>query len=119
VWPPRSASAAARRRPPPCRGHHEDGGIRDLNDQLYATKDGKFNPDYDKLFKEQNRTIDPAARKALVDQMQEILHRESPYIVTAYSNDLEAYNIDKWRGYAASPSKVGNVLFPPYGNAGS
>jgi hypothetical protein len=55
----------------------------------------------------------------LVDQMQEILHRESPYIVTAYSNDLEAYNIDKWRGYAASPSKVGNVLFPPYGNAGS
>jgi hypothetical protein len=51
--------------------------------------------------------------------MQEILYRESPYIVTVYSNDLEAYNTAKWTGYAASPSKVGNVLFPLYGNAGS
>ena len=25
----------------------------------------------------------------------------------------------RWQGYAASPSKIGNVLFPPYGNAGS
>ncbi|HEY5388033.1 MAG TPA: ABC transporter substrate-binding protein [Thermoleophilia bacterium] len=128
-----------------------------LTDQMYATKDGKFNPDYDmflwgwysdldpgsilgyfttsqinswsdcawsnaaydKLFKEQNRTLDPAARKALIDQMQQILYTESPYIVTAYSNDLEAYNVAKWQGYAASPAKVGNVLFPPYGNAGS
>ena len=128
-----------------------------LTDQMYATKDGKFNPDYDmflwgwysdldpgsllgyfttwqinswsdcawsnaeydKLFSEQNRTIDPAARKALVDQMQQMLYEQSPYIVTAYSNDLEAYNVAKWQGYAASPSDVGNVLFPPYGNAGN
>jgi peptide/nickel transport system substrate-binding protein len=128
-----------------------------LTDQMYATKDGKFNPDYDmflwgwysdldpgsilgyfttgqinswsdcawsnaeydKLFVKQNRTIDTTARKALIDKMQQILYEESPYIVTAYSNDLEAYNVDKWQGYAASPSKVGNVLFPPYGNAGN
>ena len=128
-----------------------------LTDQMYATKDGKFNPDYDmflwgwysdldpgsllgyfttgqidswsdcawsnaeydKLFVEQNRTIDPAARKALIDRMQQILYEESPYIVTAYSNDLEAYNTADWEGYAASPSKIGNVLFPPYGNAGN
>jgi peptide/nickel transport system substrate-binding protein len=76
-------------------------------------------PEYDKLFKQQNQTIDPTQRKAIIDQMQQILYEESPYIVTAYSNDLEAYNIDKWQGYAASPSEVGNVLFPPYGNAGS
>jgi peptide/nickel transport system substrate-binding protein len=128
-----------------------------LTDQIYATKDGKFNPDYDlflwgwysdldpspilsyfttsqingwsdcawsnkeydQLFVEQSQTIDPTARKALIDKMQEIIYRESPYIPTVYSNDLEAYNIDKWEGYAASPTKIGNVLFPPYGQAGN
>ena len=128
-----------------------------LTDQIYATKDGEFNPDYDmflwgwysdldpspilsyftkaqingwsdcgwanaeydKLYEQQAATIDPTARKALIDKMQEILYRESPYIPTVYSNDLEAYDIDKWEGYAASPSKIGNVLFPPYGQAGN
>jgi peptide/nickel transport system substrate-binding protein len=128
-----------------------------LTDQIYATKDGKFNPDYDlflwgwysdldpspilsyfttgqingwsdcawsnkeydQLFVQQSQTIDPTARKALIDKMQEIIYRESPYIPTVYSNDLEAYNIDKWEGYEASPSKIGNVLFPPYGQAGN
>jgi len=128
-----------------------------LTDQIYATKDGKLNPDYDmflwgwysdldpgpilsyfttaqingwsdcgwsnaeydKLYEEQATTIDLVQRKALVDEMQEMIYRESPYIPTVYSNDLEAYNVDKWQGYAASPAEVGNVLFPPYGNAGS
>jgi peptide/nickel transport system substrate-binding protein len=77
------------------------------------------NPQYDKLYVEQGRTIDPTARKAVIDEMQQILYRDSPYIVTAYSNDLEAFNTAKWQGYAASPAVIGNVLFPPYGNAGS
>ncbi|MCX6363135.1 MAG: ABC transporter substrate-binding protein, partial [Actinobacteria bacterium] len=80
---------------------------------------GYSNPQYDALFDKQARTIDPTARKALIDQMQQILYQDSPYIVLAYSNDLEAYNIARWQGYAASPAKIGNVLMPPYGNAGS
>ena len=128
-----------------------------LTDQIYATKDGELNPDYDlflwgwysdldpspilsyfttdqingwsdcgwsnaeydKLFEEQAVTIDSAQRKAIIDSMQELIYRESPYIPTVYSNDLEAYNIDKWEGYAASPTEIGNVLFPPYGQAGN
>ena len=31
----------------------------------------------------------------------------------------EAFNTAKWQGYAASPAVIGNVLFPPYGNAGN
>jgi peptide/nickel transport system substrate-binding protein len=89
-------------------------------DQIGSQSDcGYSNPEYDGLFVEQGRTIDPVARKALIDKMQQILYRDSPYIVLAYSNDLEAYNTAKWQGYAASPAKVGNVLIPPYGNAGS
>jgi len=80
---------------------------------------GYSNPQYDQLFNEQARTIDPTARKVIIDQMQQILYRDSPYIVTAYSNDLEAFNTAKWTGYAASPAVIGNVLIPPYGNAGS
>jgi peptide/nickel transport system substrate-binding protein len=128
-----------------------------LTDQLYATKNDVFNPDYDlflwgwysdldpspilsyfttdqingwsdcawsnkeydELYLQQSEAIDPTERKALIDKMQEIIYRESPYIPTVYSNDLEAYNIDKWEGYEASPSKIGNVLFPPYGQAGN
>jgi peptide/nickel transport system substrate-binding protein len=128
-----------------------------LTDQMYATKGGEFNPDYDmflwgwysdldpspilsyfttaqingwsdcawsneeydQLFMQQSKTIDPAERKALIDKMQEIIYRESPYIPTVYSNDLEAYNVEKWEGYEASPSEIGNVLFPPYGQAGN
>ena len=128
-----------------------------LTDQIYATKDGELNPDYDlflwgwysdldpspilsyfttdqingwsdcgwsnaeydKLYEEQAVTVDPAQRKAIIDSMQEIIYRESPYIPTVYSNDLEAFNVDKWEGYAASPAEIGNVLFPPYGQAGN
>ena len=88
--------------------------------QIGAQSDCAYsNPQYDALFKQQGATIDPTARKAIIDQMQQILYKDSPYIVTAYSNDLEAFNTSRWQGYAASPAKVGNVLFPPYGNAGS
>ena len=128
-----------------------------LTDQIYATKDGELNPDYDlflwgwysdldpspilsyfttdqingwsdcgwsnaeydKLYEEQAVTVDPAQRKTIIDGMQEIIYRESPYIPTVYSNDLEAFNVEKWEGYAASPTEIGNVLFPPYGQAGN
>jgi len=77
------------------------------------------NAEYDKLYNEQARTLDPAARKQLIDRMQQIIYEQSPYIVLAYSNDLEAFNTAKWQGYTQSPAKIGNTLFPPYGNAGS
>ena len=75
--------------------------------------------EYDKLYDEQAHTLDPVARKALIDKMQQIIYEQSPYIVLAYSNDLEAYNTAKWQGYSQSPAEIGNTLFPPYGNAGS
>jgi peptide/nickel transport system substrate-binding protein len=77
------------------------------------------NAEYDKLYNEQARTLDPAARKQLIDRMQQIIYEQSPYIVLAYSNDLEAFDTTRWQGYTQSPAKIGNTLFPPYGNAGS
>jgi peptide/nickel transport system substrate-binding protein len=67
--------------------------------------------EYDGLYKQQGRTIDRTARKQIVDRMQEILYTQSPYIVLAYPESLEAYNVDKWQGWVKSPAKVGSVFY--------
>jgi peptide/nickel transport system substrate-binding protein len=62
------------------------------------------NKEYDDLFKEQQRTIDPAERKEIIDRMQEIFYDESPYIVLMYPANYEAYNTAKWTGWVRSPA---------------
>jgi peptide/nickel transport system substrate-binding protein len=76
------------------------------------------NKEYDDLYLEQARTLDPTKRKQIIDRMQEIYYRESPYIILNYSNDIEGWRTDKWEGWITSPSPSGNVVFSPYG-AGS
>ena len=50
--------------------------------------------------------------------MQQILYEQTPYIVTDYGPDFEAYNTEKWEGYIAIPDPNGNTLIPPFGNGG-
>jgi peptide/nickel transport system substrate-binding protein len=80
---------------------------------------GWSNAEYDQLYNEQQSMLDDQKRKEIIGRMQQLLYEESPYIVTVYSNDLEAFNTAKWEGYKPSPAEIGNVLFPPYGNAGN
>jgi len=61
------------------------------------------NEEYDKLFSQQQKTIDPAERKEIIDRMQEIFYDESPYIVLMYPANYEAYNTAKWTGWVRSP----------------
>lgn len=75
-------------------------------------------PEYEELYKQQSEELDPAKRKVMIDRMQEILYEQSPYIVTDYRPDFEAYNTAKWQGYIAIPSPNGNTLIPPFGNGG-
>ena len=67
--------------------------------------------EYDRLYKDQGSTIDRTARKQIVDRMQQILYTQSPYIVLAYPESLEAYNVNKWQGWLKSPAKVGSVFY--------
>ncbi len=60
-------------------------------------------PEYEKLYKQQSQELDPNKRKAYIDRMQQILYEQSPYIVTDYRPDFEAYNTAKWEGYIAIP----------------
>ena len=63
---------------------------------------GYCNPGYDRLYQQQGTTIDPAARRRLVYQMQEIVYRDRPYIVLVYKDCLEAWN-PGWAGFVESP----------------
>ena len=57
------------------------------------------NTEYDKLNLEQSSTLDPATRKGFIDQMQQIMYEQTPWVVVAYPQYLEAYNTAKWTGW--------------------
>jgi len=69
------------------------------------------NPQYDKLFLEQQTTIDPVKRAAIVHQMEQLIYEQSPYIPTAYPENVEAYNYAGWQGWQSTPGKGGGVFF--------
>jgi peptide/nickel transport system substrate-binding protein len=77
-----------------------------------------WDPEYDQLYDQQGQELDPAKRKELIDRMQQILYEQTPYIVTDYAPDFEAYNTAKWEGYIQIPDPNGNTLLPPFGNGG-
>jgi peptide/nickel transport system substrate-binding protein len=78
-----------------------------------------WDPEYEELYVKQGQELDPVKRKEYIDRMQQILYEQTPYIVTDYGPDFEAYNTDKWEGYIAIPDPIGNRLMPPFGNAGN
>jgi peptide/nickel transport system substrate-binding protein len=79
--------------------------IADLSDSQYS------NPTYDKLFAEQQTTMNTAKRIAIVDKMQQILYQQSPYITLVYHHNLEAYNSAKWTGFVPSPANGGSIIY--------
>ena len=77
-----------------------------------------WDAEYDQLYDQQGQELDPAKRKEIIDRMQQILYEQTPYIVTDYAPDFEAYNTSKWEGYIQIPDPNGNTLLPPFGNGG-
>jgi len=66
-------------------------------------------PEYDRLYDQQLLALDPedpgdpTRRAEVVHQMQEILYRDSPYIILWYNINLQAYRTDRWTGYHLVP----------------
>jgi len=80
--------------------------------QINSWSDSAFSdPQYDKLFLEQQTTIDPQKRKEIVWQMQQILYQKTPYIPTTYPKSVEAYNYKDWTGWQFTPANGGGVWF--------
>jgi peptide/nickel transport system substrate-binding protein len=72
------------------------------NDVFYCNKT------YDGLYDQQASTIDPVARRAITDQMQQLYYQDAAYIVMWYQDKLQAYRTDTWTGWTEVP---GGIVF--------
>lgn len=73
-------------------------------DQILNSSDSEYaNPVYDKLYTAQAQAVIPAERKRIIDQMQQILYRDSPYSILWYNVLIQAFRTDKWTGYSHVP----------------
>ena len=70
---------------------------------------GWSDAEYDRLYREQDMTLDPTARLELVHKMQEVLYRECPSIPLVYVLGREVYDSEHWTGWVQMPAGSGNV----------
>ena len=76
-----------------------------LGSQIGGWSDSYYNnAEYNRLYLEQQLQLDKTKRKAIIDRMQQIVYKESPYILLSYVIDLEAYNTGQWAGWVHSPA---------------
>ncbi len=62
----------------------------------YLSDVGYCNEEYDALYLEQGRTMDPERRRELVWKAQEMLFEDRPYINLAYPPTIQAYRSDRF-----------------------
>jgi peptide/nickel transport system substrate-binding protein len=83
-----------------------------LTSQIGSWSDsGWSDPTYDRLFAQQQTTLDVNKRLQIVYQMQQMLYEQSPYIVLVYPKDIESYNTGSWAGWVRSPEGRGGVFY--------
>jgi peptide/nickel transport system substrate-binding protein len=69
------------------------------------------NPQYDKLYKQQNGEMNHTDRVAEVKKMQQIVFDDSPYLITAYTGYGEAVRSDRFACLEPQPDPGGVWLF--------
>ena len=57
------------------------------------------NAEYDALNERQASELDPERRKVVIDRMQEIMYADTPWVVFAFPQYLQAYNDAEWTGW--------------------
>ena len=70
---------------------------------------GYCNPAYDKLYQKQSTEMDLAKRHQTVDQMQQMIYQDKPYIVLDYLNIVDSWS-KSWDGFVESPQGLYNAL---------
>ncbi|GHJ49515.1 peptide ABC transporter substrate-binding protein [Catellatospora sp. TT07R-123] len=88
------------------RSYEEDGEIAaGWSDSFYC------NPEFDKLYRQQQTMIDPKARAEVVKAAQKLLYDDVAYSLTYYYNQSEAYRSDRFTGFVPQPSNGGILAF--------
>ncbi len=67
---------------------------------------GYSNAEYDELFVQQATELDTAERIAIIHRMQEIAHNDIPYIIPYYAQEVQAFRLDRFRGWLTDAGKV-------------
>ncbi len=70
---------------------------------------GWSNPAYDKLFEDQYKELDTGKRVQLIQQMEQMVYEQTPYIVCAYPEELQVYDTAHWEGWVREPAGTGTV----------
>ncbi|MEA2506433.1 MAG: peptide/nickel transport system substrate-binding protein [Actinomycetota bacterium] len=70
---------------------------------------GYCNKKYDRLYKKQGQTVDPAKRAKIVYQMEQMIAKDKPYLIYAYNQSIDAYT-KNWTGFVKSPQGILNPL---------
>ena len=70
---------------------------------------GYCNPAYDKLYDESTKAMDPAKRHQIVDQMQQVIYHDKPYVVLGYNDVIDAWD-SSWTGFGTNPQGIFNAL---------
>ncbi|MEX0832843.1 MAG: ABC transporter substrate-binding protein [Actinomycetota bacterium] len=69
------------------------------------------NKEYDKLYEQQRVATSPEERKAITDQMAQMLYEEVPEVFLYWEDDLQAYRSDRWTGFVAQPPPDGYLIY--------
>ncbi len=72
------------------------------------------NEEFDELYQSQNAEVDDAKRIETIKEMQEIVFRDSPYLVTAYTKYGQAVRTDRFACFQPQPDP-GGVMLVQYG----
>ena len=65
------------------------------------------NEEYDALYEAQRVELDDAKRIDMIQEMQAILYRDAPYLVTTYDKTGAAYRSDRFEGFVQQPDPGG------------
>jgi peptide/nickel transport system substrate-binding protein len=76
-----------------------------INDCFYS------NPEYDQLFKDQQRATDVAERQRIIAEMQQMFYDDACYHILYYDSDLHAMRTDKFTGWTNQPPDSGVPIF--------
>ncbi len=71
-----------------------------------SNETGYSNPKYDELYAKQQTELNFDARKAMVWEMQQIVHDDIVYIIPSYELQVQAYRTDRFTGWITDQPKL-------------
>ncbi|MEX2421537.1 MAG: ABC transporter substrate-binding protein [Actinomycetota bacterium] len=87
-----------------CDQRPPDGSTYGNNDSYYC------NPEYDRLYLEQQQALNPQDRWEIVHEMQRIYYEDAAYAIMWYDPYLQAYRTDRFTGFNPQPPPEGDLL---------